>query len=307
MGLGATVPTPLRKRRFSKRKVLALAVLAVVVVIVAVTSAIGKKSTPAAPKTLSSSTVGYHIVASRMKLVDRGKTFDVPVDITNASSSAVTPWCAALVDNGGKSTPDGFTNAISPVTPAIAAHSSRVVTLAVLMNLGNTTPPSRAEALCASSKKAADNSSAWATAAIPLVWFHPVAAWYQRYGVDEFPIIETDVNQFDSDFPSSESGLAAKLPALISDCQSLSSDTGSELSLAARGVIAPIPNKSYWAQWNSSVRELHKAAGLCVRTLRQFQKAGQASSTNVHLSLADMLNGARAYVRLTAAVEKTSR
>ncbi|MGO9963698.1 MAG: hypothetical protein ACLPUG_09765 [Acidimicrobiales bacterium] len=181
------------------------------------------------------------------------------------------------------------------ITPPIPAGATRTITMSVPPAVSGT--PTTAEALCAATKAAANNSVSWFEATISAGVFNPVAAWYENYGAQVFPLIPTDYKQIGVD--GEKASKTGDLSTVRSDCSQFASDLKTEIDYP-KTQVPPIPNTTYEAEWQSSLHGLYSNAVACASAAKAKNAATLGSS------LTAMLPFFHTYSAVILAVEKAA-
>jgi hypothetical protein len=116
---------------------------------------------PTGPATVAPVRFTYHVVPASILFDAATKVYTIPMSIHNPAGRADAPWCDASIDSG-PSSPIGITGPLK--FGRIAANGTATITIKVTLNVAGT--PRQAEALCASSQSAANNSYSWSTASL---------------------------------------------------------------------------------------------------------------------------------------------
>jgi predicted small secreted protein len=115
-----------------------------------------------APMAGSSTSFSYRVVSASIVFDAATKIYTVPISVHNGASESVAPWCSALVESS-----PGDDLGVSAVHESGAIAAGVTATVMVKVTQGFSGTARQAQALCASTLKAAQNSSSWSTGNLP--------------------------------------------------------------------------------------------------------------------------------------------
>ncbi len=277
---------PWWRRRLSRRQWLVFGAVWVVLIIIAVAS-----SSSSGPKHPAASTAPakftYHVVSDSISSDAATKTFLVPVSVHNTGTKAAAPWCDAAIQSG--STPIGVT------TPrpygVISPGGTETVTIKVTDNLAGT--PRQAQALCASSMSAANNSASWSIVrlSVPTTTLSPVRkqeaavyAWYQGQQA-RLGRIASDLNSL------ATAGKDRNLSGATKACKALRLDATAEMN------APPVPDATVLSPFQAAMTDYSDAASNYLSGLAQ----NNASVVNV--ASREVAAGTAELAKATAAIK----